>query len=172
MTYLRSDILFDRAQRILRDSRSYFVAVWSRGLASAQESQSAMPSGMGRLYVFREIGSFGADIDDDVTINGIPVQRLRPGAGFYCDVRPGSYVVGVLRHKADSLNLSVASGQSQYICVMLHELGGVSPRGGALTSDQSFEVHKLEPGYGAQRIQEYRLNPCNLSNALSIASAL
>ena len=116
-----------------------------------------MPSGMGRLYMFREIGSFGADIDDDVTINEIPVQRLRPGAGFYCDVRPGSYVVGVLRHKADSLSLSVASGQSQYICVMLHELGGVSPRGGSLTSDQSFEVHKLEPGYGAQWIQEYRL---------------
>jgi hypothetical protein len=116
-----------------------------------------MPSGMGRLYVFREIGSFGADIDDDVTINGIPVQRLRPGTGFYCDVRPGSYLVSVVRHKADSLNLSIASGQSQYICVMLHELGGVSPRGGSLTSDQSFEVHKLEPGYCAQRIQEYRL---------------
>ena len=90
-----------------------------------------MPSGIGRLYVFREIGSFGADIDDDVTINGVPVQRIRPGTGFYCDVRPGSYVMRVLRHKADSLNLSVASGQSQYICVMLHELGGVSPRGGA-----------------------------------------
>ena len=123
----------------------------------AQEAQNTMPSGIGRLYVFREIGSFGADIDDDVTINGVPVQRIRPGTGFYCDVRPGSYVVRVLRHKADSLNLSVASGQSQYICVMLHELGGVSPRGGAPTSDQSFEIHKLEPGYGAQRIQEYRL---------------
>ena len=44
-----------------------FSPYGSRGLASAQESQNAMPSGMGRLYVFREIGSFGADIDDDVT---------------------------------------------------------------------------------------------------------
>ena len=91
-----------------------------------------MPSGMGRLYVFREIGSFGADIDDDVTINAVPVQRLRPGMGFYCDVRPGSYVVSVLRHKTNSLNVSMASGQSQYLCVMLHRLGGVSPRGGSL----------------------------------------
>jgi len=107
--------------------------------------------------VFRGIGSFGADIDDDVTINGIRVQRLRPGTGFYCDVRPGSYAVSVLHHKADSLNLSVASGQSQYICVMLHEAGGVSPRGGGLPSDQSFDVHKLEPEYGAVRIREYRL---------------
>jgi hypothetical protein len=157
MTYLKSGIYSIVLNAFFVIVALIFSPYGSRGLASAQESQSAMPSGMGRLYVFREIGSFGADIDDDVTINGIPVQRLRPGAGFYCDVRPGSYVVGVLRHKADSLNLSVASGQSQYICVMLHELGGVSPRGGSLTSDQSFEVHKLEPGYGAQRIQEYRL---------------
>ena len=157
MTYLRSGIYSIVLNAFFVIVALIFSPYGSRGLASAQESQSAMPSGMGRLYVFREIGSFGADIDDDVTINGIPVQRLHPGAGFYCDVRPGSYVLGVLRHKADSLNLSVASGQSQYICVMLHELGGVSPRGGSLTSDQSFEVHKLEPGYGAQRIQEYRL---------------
>jgi hypothetical protein len=157
MTYLRSGIFSIAFNVFFVIAAVLFSPYGSRGPASAQESQSAMPGGMGRLYVFREIGSFGADIDDDVTINGIPVQRLGPGTGFYCDVRPGSYVVGVLRHKADSLRLSVASGQSQYICVMLHELGGVSPRGGALTSDQSFEVHNLEPGYGAQRIQEYRL---------------
>jgi hypothetical protein len=157
MTYLKSGIYSIVLNAFFVIVALIFSPYGSRGLASAQESQSSMPSGMGRLYMFREIGSFGADIDDDVTINGIPVQRLRPGTSFYCDVRPGSYLVSVVRHKADSLSLSVASGQSQYICVMLHELGGVSPRGGSLTSDQSFEVHKLEPGYGAQRIQEYRL---------------
>jgi len=157
MTYLRSGIYSIVINAFFVIVALIFSPYGSCGLASAQESQSAMPSGMGRLYVFREIGSFGADIDDDVTINAVPVQRLRPGMGFYCDVRPGSYVVSVLRHKTNSLNVSMASGQSQYLCVMLHRLGGVSPRGGSLTSDQSFEVHKLEPGYGAQRIQEYRL---------------
>jgi hypothetical protein len=132
--------------------------------ASAQElpkdkpiSQSTIPGSMGRFYVFREIRSFGAHIDDDVTINGVPVQRLSPGMGFYCDVRPGSYVVSILRHKTNSLHLSVASGQSQYICVTLSKRGGVAPRSGALTSDQSFDVRQLEPDYGAQRIQEYRI---------------
>jgi hypothetical protein len=157
MTYLRSGISSIAFNLFFVIAALLCSPYGSRCPAFAQESQSTMPGGMGRLYVFREIGSFGAVIDDDVTINGVPVQRLRPGTGFYCDVRPGSYVVSVLRHKAAALNLSVASGQSQYICVMLHELGGVSPRGGALPSDQSFEVHKLEPGYGAQRIQEYRL---------------
>jgi hypothetical protein len=124
---------------------------------SLSRDQTAIPSNLGRLYVFREIRSFGAHIDDDVTINGVPVHRLGPGMGFYCDVSPGSYVVSVLRHKAQSLNVSVVSGQSRYVCVMLHKLGGVAPRGGEITSDQAFEVHQLEPGYGAQRIQEYRL---------------
>jgi hypothetical protein len=113
MTYLRSGI-----SSIVFNAFLVIAALLLSPYGSfAQESQSAMPSGMGRLYVFREIGSFGADIDDDVTINGIPVQRLRPGTGFYCDVRPGSYLVSVVRHKADSLSLSVASGQSQYIYV-------------------------------------------------------
>ena len=126
----------------------------------AQEP-SEMPRGMGRLYVFRVVSSFGAHIDDYVTVNGVPVERVRPGNGIYCDVRPGDYVIGVLRHKTYPLKVSVAARQRQYICVMLHHLGGVSPRGGALTSDQSFDVRLLEPGYGAQRLRGYRITPAN-----------
>jgi hypothetical protein len=162
MTYLRSSFFsiafnaFFVIAALLLSPYGSFAQELTQG-KSITRGQNAMSSGMGRLYVFREIQSFGADIDDDVTINAVPVQRLRPGMGFYCDVRPGSYVVSVLRHKTNSLNVSIARGQSQYMCVMLHRVGGESPRGGALTSDQSFDVHKLEPGYGAQRIQEYRL---------------
>jgi hypothetical protein len=126
---------------------------------SVSPGPSTIPNGMGRLYIFREVRSFGAHIDDDVTIDGVPVARLGPGMGFFCDVRPGSYEVSVLRHKSESLKLSVESGQSQYVCVMLHKLGGGAPRSGAITSDQSFEVHQLEPDYGAKRIREYRLVP-------------
>jgi hypothetical protein len=138
--------------------------------ASAQElpseklvphAQSTMPSGMGRLYIFRGIRSFGAHIDDYVTINSVPVQRVSPGTGFYCDVSPADYVIGVSRHKTYPLKVSVAPGQRQYIYVALHHLGGVGPRGGALTSDQSFDVRLLEPGYGSQRVQEYRLIQAN-----------
>jgi hypothetical protein len=125
------------------------------------EGQSEMPGGMGRLYVFRVVSSFGAHIDDYVTINGVPVQRVGPGNGFYCNVSPGDYVIGVARHETYLLKVSVAAGQRQYICVMLHHLGVVAPRGGALTSDQSFDVRLLEPGYGAQRMQGYRLTGAN-----------
>ncbi len=117
-----------------------------------------MRSGKGRIYVFREVRSFGAHIDDYVTINGVPVQRVGPGTGFYCEVTPGDYVISVFRHKTYPLKVSVAAGQRQYICVMLHHLGGVAPRGGALTSDQSFDVRLLEPGYGAQLVKKYRTN--------------
>src|SRR5260370_37466277 len=107
------------------------------------QGQDAMRSGKGRIYVFREVRSFGAHIDDYVTINGVPVQRVGPGTGFYCEVTPGDYVISVFRHKTYPLKVSVAAGQRQYICVMLHHLGGVAPRGGAPTFDQSFHVRLL-----------------------------
>ena len=40
---------------------------------------------------------------------------------------------------------------------MLHTQAGVAPRSGELTSDQSFDVRLLQPGYGAQRVREYHM---------------
>ena len=117
-----------------------------------------MANGTGRLYVFRGVRSFGAHIDDYVTVNGAPVYRVTPGSGFYCDISPGNYVIGVFGHKTHPLKVSVAAGQQRYISVMLHHGGGVAPRSGALTSDQSFDVRLLEPRYGAECAQEYRLS--------------
>jgi hypothetical protein len=125
--------------------------------APAAQVHSAITSGMGRIYVFRPIRAFGAHIDDDVTVNGVPVHRVTPGTGFYCDVSPGDYVISVARHKTYPLKVSLTAGQPRYVCVMLHHLGGVAPRGGALPSDQSFDVYLLEPAYGAQRTHEYPL---------------
>lgn len=136
--------------------------------ASAQELAPSKPviqeqnaASGGRLYFFRPIRSYGAHIDDYITVNGISVNRLTPGAGFYCDVPPGDYEIGVARHKTNPMKVSVAAGESHYICVMLRHLGGVAPRGGALTSDQSFELRLLQPGYGAERIREYHLSQAN-----------
>jgi hypothetical protein len=101
---------------------------WSPGAASAQQlppdgavarEQNTIAGGMGRLYVFRQIRSFGAHIDDYVTINGVAVGRVSPGTGFYCDLSPGDYMIGVLSHKTYPLKVPVAAGQRQYICVML-----------------------------------------------------
>lgn len=125
-----------------------------------QESGTTI-AGMGRLYFFRPIRSFGANIGDYVTVNGVPVYLITPGKGFYCDVSPGRYVVGVARHKTYQLKVSVAAGELRYVCVMLHHQGGASPRAGALTSDQSFEVRLLEPDYGARRVHEYPLARAN-----------
>jgi len=127
----------------------------SKKLGAPQESPIA--NGTGRLYIFRPIRSFGAHIDDYITVDGIPVHRLAPGTGFYCDLAPGEYVISVARHKTSPLRVSLAAGQASYVCVMLHPQGGVSPRGGALTSDQSFVVRKFEPEFGAQRAHQYPL---------------
>ena len=124
-------------------------------LAAPQESPVA--NGTGRLYIFRPIRSFGAHIDDYVTVDGIPVHRLAPGTGFYCDLAPGKYAISVAGHKTTPLEVSLAAGQASYVCVMLDPQGGVSPRGGALTSDQSFVLRKFEPEFGAQRAREYSL---------------
>jgi hypothetical protein len=123
----------------------------------AEHQLSSVPSGAGRLYIFRPIRPSGAHIDDDVTVNGLPVHRLTPGTGFYCDVAPGDYVIAVARHKTKPLKVSMEPGHKQFVCVMLHQTDGVAPRGGALTSDQSFDVRLLAPDYAAHRVQEYPL---------------
>lgn len=138
--------------------------------ALPQESPSKRPvaqeegpiaDGMGRLYIFRPIRSFGAHIEAYITVNGIPVHRVAPGSGFYCDLPPRDYVISVAGHKTSQLEMSVAPGHASYVCVMLQHQGGVSPRGGALTSDQSFVVRQFEPENGAQRAHEYPLTRQN-----------
>jgi hypothetical protein len=122
---------------------------------------SSAPSSAGRLYIFRPIRPFGAHIDDDVTVNGLPVHRLAPGTGFYCDLAPGDYLIAVARHKTKALKVSMEAGQKQFVCVMLHNADGVAPRGGGLTSDQSFDVRLLAPDYAVHRVQEYPLTRAN-----------
>jgi len=118
---------------------------------------AAPAAGMGRLYVFRGIRPFGAHIADFVTLNGTPVQRVSPGDGFYCDLKPGSYTIGMYRHKAASATLSIAAGRQQYVYVSVREQGGGSARGGAAAIDLAFNVRMLDPAYGAGRASEYRL---------------
>jgi hypothetical protein len=122
----------------------------TQGLATLQSNK-------GRIYVFRMIRSFGAHIDDFLTIDGATVQRITAGNALYCDVDPGDYLLGLSRHKTRPLKVSVTAGQEQYICVTLHHGDGISPRQGAPSSDQSFDMRLLEPAYGAQRIREYHL---------------
>jgi hypothetical protein len=139
-------------------------------IASAQQTTQAtsipngpstVPVGKGRIYIFRMVRPAGAHIDEEVTVNGVSVARVRPGNGIYCDVNPGEYVIGVLQHKTNALKVSVTPGQGQYVCVMLHQRDGTAPRRGAPTSDQAFDLRLLEPRFGAERIQQYRLTPAN-----------
>jgi len=156
-SFLVVNILTTAMLLMVCESQCPALAQESLSHNSATEEESALPTEMGRLYVFREVRSFGAHIDDYVTIDGLAVHRITPGTGFYCDVRPGDYVIGVARHKTNLLRLSVAAGQRQYVSVRPHPQAGVAPRGGALTSDQPFDVRLLEPAYGMQRVREYRL---------------
>jgi hypothetical protein len=127
------------------------------GPSTTSQRQDAVSSAKGRIYIFRIVRSFGAHLDDTVVINGAAIHRLGAGNGIYCDVPPGDYTVGLSQHKARPLKVSVAAGQQQYICVMLHARSSVTPRSGALSSDQSFDIRLLNPDYGTQRIREYHL---------------
>jgi hypothetical protein len=139
-------------------------AVSAQGLRTGNEAPAdlgAPPSGMGRLYVFRQVRSYGAHIDGMVTVNGSPVQRTAPGSGFYCDVKPGDYLIGVSGHERYAITVSVAAGQWQYLSVSLRHLAGVAVKTGAMTSDQPLEVRLLQPDYGARRAHEYHLSQAN-----------
>lgn len=116
------------------------------------------PPGTGRLYVFREVRPYGAHIGHYVTVNGVPVQRLGAGSGFYCDVAAGDYVVGIAGHESDALKVTVTAGQWQYLRVSMRVQGAVAPKSGAMNSDQSFNVRLLAQDYGAQRAHEFHLS--------------
>ncbi len=107
------------------------------------------------------VRSYGAQIDDSVTVNGTSIQKITPGNGIYCDLAPGEYVLGLAQRKAQPIKVSVTAGQRQYVCVMLHHRGGATPRSGALASDQSFDLRLLDPAYGAQRVGQYHLTAAN-----------
>lgn len=121
---------------------------------------SAAPKAKGRLYVFRMVRSYGAHLDDYVTINGASIQKIKPGNGIYCDLPPGDYTVGLAQRKAQPIKVSVLPGQRQYVCVMLHHRGA-TPRSGALAADQSFDIRLLDPAYGAERAAQYHLVPAS-----------
>ena len=116
------------------------------------------PPGKGRLYVFREVRPYGAHIGHYITVNGVPVQRLGAGSGFYCDVTAGDYVVGIAGHESDAVKVTVTAGQWQYLCVSMRVQGGVAPKSGVINSDQSFNVRLLAQDYGAQRAHEFHLS--------------
>lgn len=122
---------------------------------------TATPAAKGRIYIFRAVRSYGAHIDDLVTVNGTSIQKITPGNGIYCDVSPGEYVIGLAKRKAQPIKVPVAAGQPQYVCVMLHHRGGTTPRSGAPASDQSFDIRLLDPRYGAERAAQYHLSPAN-----------
>jgi hypothetical protein len=150
----------DRRKRYRVAALILLVCVWAR-TASAPATSAATIAPTGRIYIFRMVRSFGAHLDDYVTVNGNSVARVSPGNGIYCDVAPGDYIIGVARHKTQPLRVSVTSGHEQYVCVMLHQPDGTALRKGAPTSDQSFDLRLLEPGYGAERIQQYHLAQAN-----------
>lgn len=134
----------------------FLFGYWTSA-AGARPARPGTLAPKGRLYIFRTIRSFGAHIDDYVTVNGKSVARVSPGNGFYCEVDPGDYVVSIARHKTQPLKVSVTAGNDQYVCVMLHQQDGTAPRKGAPPSDQSFDIRLLEPGYGAERIAQYHI---------------
>ncbi len=113
---------------------------------------------MGRLFVFREVPAYGPDTEDYVTVNGARVGRAIAGSGFYCDLSPGEYLVGIAGHRSAPLvKVSIGLAKSQYLGVVLRHTGGVALRSGSVNSDQRLEVRLLRPFYGAQRVREYSL---------------
>ena len=59
---------------------------------SEMKSSLADPkSGDGRFYFYRLASAFGAAVQPEIKLNGVPVGTSRPGGFFYVDRPPGSY---------------------------------------------------------------------------------
>ncbi len=134
------------------------VCGWARA-ASVQPITSATSAPQGRIYIFRMVRSFGAHIDDYVTVNGTSVARVSPGNGIYCDVAPGDYLIGVARHKTQPLKVSVTAGQG---AIRLCDAPPAGRRN--LAAQRSIHLRSViryaTAGaclWSAERVQEYHL---------------
>lgn len=103
-------------------------------LTNAFPHAAPVPTSKGRIYIFRMVRSAGVPLDDVLTIDGVPVQRISPGNGIFCDVTPGEHLLGLVHDKAHPLKVLVKAGEPKYVCVMLQHQKGSSLRSGALLS--------------------------------------
>lgn len=54
---------------------------------------AGVPSGLGRLYIYRENKFYDALVWTAVSLNGTVVGTSAPGSVFYRDVAPGKYLI-------------------------------------------------------------------------------
>ena len=141
--------------------RSWFVlalgAVFA-GCASgqprvAQTAMPAIPTGTGRIYVYREM-NYEALSYTAIEFNGQQVGAAGPGSVFFRDVPPGSYRITArtrLYQPDQARTVDVAAGESAYVRVIAIP----TPVGGNDGTDAytSFVLEVMDPVTGAKAIQ-------------------
>jgi hypothetical protein len=65
----------------------------------ALDAVSGVPSGLGRIYVYRENRFYDAQVWTAVSLNGGVVGSSAPGTVFYRDITPGRYVISARSDK-------------------------------------------------------------------------
>lgn len=97
-----------------------------------------VPTGMGRIWVYREYEPWESLATPYVRLNGAVVGVSEPGAAFYRNVSPGTYTVTVESEGRDVnqfATIVVAAGQQVFVRVLVSSSwdsgGGGGNMGGA-----------------------------------------
>ena len=87
-----------------------------RTYAVLHPSEPAIAEGQGRIYFYRDGGIMGAAIQPTIYLNGETTGgRSKTGDYFYVDRAPGAYQVSTTTEKKESLDITLAAGQSLYV---------------------------------------------------------
>lgn len=85
------------------------------GFDSMHASEPVMATTEGRFYFYRPGGLEGWALQPAIKINEVKVGDAVPGGYFYVDEPAGTYKVSATTETEESVQVSLAAGQSRYI---------------------------------------------------------
>lgn len=87
--------------------------------ADYSSSMSALPSGGGRIFVYR-IDSTGNSVRPTVLLGDEPIGRATPDEFFFVDLPVGNYEISLPSEKDSELPIRVRSGETKYVRLDIH----------------------------------------------------
>jgi hypothetical protein len=99
---------------------SVFLALLLTACASGPKfgavmaTQSAIPTGQGRIYFYRP-SALGAAVQPDVLLNGQKVGTAKPHGVYFVDRVPGDCLVTSSTETEKKLTFTLEPGQSRYV---------------------------------------------------------
>ncbi len=74
-----------------------------------------IPSGQGRVWVYRPSKMIGAAVQPLVHLNDVVIGKSQPGCYFFADRPAGDYEVKTATEWADKLQIKLLAGEEKYV---------------------------------------------------------